>query len=142
MQGGPNGENLAEGFTNISSAVDAWGNERARYSFHKPGFSEVTGHFTQLVWKHTTSVGCGRVNCNGKNDVEGWFLVCEYWPPGNVGGEYLREVEMQVEGGDGVMISKLGGGQRVLGDASGRERGSRMGWVVVAVAGVFVVLLS
>lgn len=142
MQGGPNGENLAEGYTNISSAVDAWGNERARYSFRKPGFSEVTGHFTQLVWKHTTSVGCGRVNCNGKNDVEGWFLVCEYWPPGNVGGEYLREVEMQVEGGDGVMISKLGGGQRVLGHASGRKRGSMMGWVVVAVAGVFVVLLS
>lgn len=142
LQGGPNGENLAEGYTNISSAVDAWGNERARYSFRKPGFSEVTGHFTQLVWKHTTSVGCGRVNCNGKNEVEGWFLVCEYWPPGNVDGEYLREVEMQVEGGDGVMISKLGGGQRVLGDASGRKRGSRMGWVVVAVAGVFVVLLS
>lgn len=142
LQEGPNGENLAEGFTNITPAVDAWGNERAHYNFHKPRFSEVTGHFTQLVWKRTTSVGCGRVNCNGKNDVEGWFLVCEYWPPGNVGGEYAEEVEMQVEGGDGEMISRPGGGQRVLGGAGGRERASRVGWVVAAVAGVFVVLLS
>ena len=101
----------------------------------------MTGHFTQLVWKQTRSVGCGRVDCNGKNGVEGWFLVCEYWPPGNVGGEYVQEVEMQLEGGDGEMISKPGGGPKVLGGACGRERGSWMGWVVAAVAGVFVVLL-
>ncbi|KAA6411950.1 MAG: hypothetical protein FRX48_04100 [Lasallia pustulata] len=139
---GPYGENLAEGYTNITSAVDAWGNERAHYNFHKPSFAEGTGHFTQLVWKHTTSVGCGWVNCNGKNGVEGWFLVCDYWPPGNVGEDYATEVDMQVEGGDGVMISKLGGGQRVLGGACGRERSSGMGWMVAAIAGVFVMLLS
>ena len=142
LQEGPNGENMAEGYTNITNAVDAWGNERAHYNFHKPSFSEGTAHFTQLVWKHTTTVGCGRVNCNGQNGVEGWLLVCEYWPPGNVGGEFAQEVEMQVEGGDGVMISRPGGGQKVLGVASVRDRGSRTGWAVAAVAGVFVVLLS
>ena len=87
-------------------------------------------------------MGCGRVNCNGKNGVEGWFLICEYWPPGNVGGEYAEEVQSQVEGGAGYMESKSGGAQRVLGGASRRERGWGVGWVVAAVAGVFVVLLS
>ena len=71
-QGGPYGENLAEGFTNITEAVDAWGGEQADYDFNNPGFSEQTGHFTQLVWKATTTVGCGRINCNGENGVAGW----------------------------------------------------------------------
>ncbi|MCJ1234103.1 hypothetical protein MMC14_002061 [Varicellaria rhodocarpa] len=70
--GGPDGENLAEGYSNVTDAVDAWGNERAQYNFKKPGFSEATGHFTQLVWKTTTTVGCGRTFCNGKNGVSGW----------------------------------------------------------------------
>ena len=71
-QGGPYGENLAEGYTNVTEAVDAWGNEQADYDYSNPGFSEQTGHFTQLVWKTTTAVGCGRTNCNGDNSVGGW----------------------------------------------------------------------
>ena len=86
--GGPNGENLAAGFPNVTAAVDGWGNERAEYHFTNPttGFSEATGHFTQLVWKSTTSTGCAAVNCTGKGGMDGFFLVCEYYPPGNVVG--------------------------------------------------------
>jgi len=67
-QGGPTGENLAQGYGNVTASVDAWGSERSHYDFKKPtGFSEATGHFTQLVWSNTTTVGCGRTNCAGKN---------------------------------------------------------------------------
>lgn len=58
--GGP-GENLAEGYANVTDAVDAWGDEGRRYDWNKAGFEASTGHFSQLVWKATTSVGCAAV---------------------------------------------------------------------------------
>jgi hypothetical protein len=67
LQGGATGENLAAGYANASASVDAWGLEREEYNWNKPGFSEATGHFTQLVWSNTTSVGCGRTSCAGEN---------------------------------------------------------------------------
>ncbi|KAK5994517.1 Protein PRY2 [Cladobotryum mycophilum] len=92
--GGPYGENLAIGYPNATASVEAWGNEREKYNFNDPGFSHETGHFTQLVWKDTTDVGCDRKLCGTK----GWYLICEYWPRGNVGGRYGEEVDRQVSG--------------------------------------------
>lgn len=87
--GGPYGENLAMGYQNATGAVEGWGDERDKYDFHDQGFHESTGHFTQLVWKNTTDVGCARKLC----DERGWYVVCEYWPRGNVQGEYDEEVQ-------------------------------------------------
>ncbi|KAI1177274.1 CAP domain-containing protein [Nemania sp. FL0916] len=87
--GGPYGENLALGFANATAAIEAWGDEGRKYNYKKPGFSEATGHFTQLVWKNTTDVGCGRRLCTNS----GWYLVCEYWPRGNVIGDFQGEVD-------------------------------------------------
>ena len=86
------------GFQNATAAVSAWGDERDLYDFDEPtGFTEETGHFTQLVWRDTTSVGCARVDCGTDDDdddddddevdAQGWYVVCEYWPPGNVLGD-------------------------------------------------------
>ena len=55
--GGPYGENLAIGCANATSCVEAWGDERDAYDFGSPGFTEETGHFSQLVWIDTTDVG-------------------------------------------------------------------------------------
>ncbi|KAK8857299.1 SCP-like extracellular protein [Apiospora arundinis] len=103
--GGPYGENLALGCSNATSCVAAWGDERREYDFGKGDFGEATGHFTQLVWKNTTSVGCGARMCgggSGGNDdgsARGWYLVCEYWPRGNVIGQFKEEVQAQENGG-------------------------------------------
>jgi len=132
-QHGPYGENLAATYPSASAAINSWGDERASFDFQRPSFTERTGHFSQLVWKDTLSVGCGRTRCHGKNGVNGWFVVCEYWPGGNVAGGFRANVQSRVGGQIGD-----GGGEGFIGKSgAGRGRGVRMGWWVgAAVVGV------
>ncbi len=88
--GGKYGENLAAGTVGAldpSSTVGMWYDEIKLYKFPNGGFSMQTGHFTQVVWRSTTQVGCGHVECKG-NDI----YVCNYDPPGNWEGQYRAEV--------------------------------------------------
>ncbi|KAL1643436.1 hypothetical protein SLS58_004794 [Diplodia intermedia] len=48
---GPYGENLAATYPSASDAITAWANESQHFSFADPGFTEGTGHFSQMVWK-------------------------------------------------------------------------------------------
>jgi uncharacterized protein YkwD len=86
--GGGNGENIAMG-TDVSAqaAVDMWYGEAGAYDFSAPGFSGSTGHFTQVIWKGTTQLGCGVATCQGQT-----FWVCQYSPPGNYDGEFPANV--------------------------------------------------
>ena len=72
---GPHGENLAAGYSGGYKPVDAWYDEIKQYDFSNPGFNEATGHFTQLVWKSTSQVGCAKVTCDNS-----WsqYTICEY----------------------------------------------------------------
>lgn len=89
---GEYGENLAAGYPSISHAIQGWYNENIDYAYNKPQFSSNTGHFTQLVWKSTTKLGCALIHCDGKNGTPGDYLVCEYNPPGNITNEpYFQE---------------------------------------------------
>jgi pathogenesis-related protein 1 len=84
------GENLAagtDGALDADGVVAMWYGEIAKYDFRRGGFSMETGHFTQLVWKGTTQLGCGTSRCNGMT-----IWVCNYDPAGNVEGEYRENV--------------------------------------------------
>lgn len=84
--GGPYGENLALAGSALDGA-SMWANEAKDYDYRNPQFSESTGHFTQMVWANTTQLGCGTAMCD--NSV---YLVCEYYPRGNMAGEYEDNV--------------------------------------------------
>ncbi|KAK1620609.1 hypothetical protein QYE76_026126 [Lolium multiflorum] len=66
-------------------AVKDWAAEGVDYSYAAnacaPG--RDCGHYTQIVWRGTASVGCARVVC----DDGGVFMTCNYYPPGNVVGQ-------------------------------------------------------
>jgi uncharacterized protein YkwD len=84
------GENLAAGTIGAmdpTSVVQYWYDEIKDYSFKNGGFSMQTGHFTQVVWRGTTQVGCGHSQCKGMD-----IWVCEYDPAGNWEGQYKQNV--------------------------------------------------
>jgi len=85
------GENLWAGTANrfgLEAMVQLWIDEKRDF---KPGIFpnnsrsgdiEAVGHYTQLVWRATTKVGCALAH-GRQLDV----LVCRYANPGNVAGD-------------------------------------------------------
>jgi len=65
--------------------VDNWGSEIKDYNGEKTGepTSGVVGHYTQMVWRNTTQVGCAAFTCGSTI-----LVVCNYNPPGNYIGQH------------------------------------------------------
>ncbi|MDZ8239605.1 MAG: CAP family protein [Nostoc sp. ChiQUE01a] len=92
------GENIYWGgeSTNLgSAAVQDWYSEIKDYDYNNPVFSGTTGHFTQVVWKGSTKVGCGAAP--GPATIEGTkydgvYVVCQYSPAGNLQGQFADNV--------------------------------------------------
>ncbi|WP_257459230.1 CAP family protein [Archangium lipolyticum] len=94
------GENLYWGATSgalpggekaAAAAVESWYNEIKDYNFSNPGFSSTTGHFTQVVWKNSTRLGCAIVQGKGARWFE-TYVVCNYVVPGNMMGDFPANV--------------------------------------------------
>ncbi|GAA5975596.1 hypothetical protein JCM11641_003543 [Rhodosporidiobolus odoratus] len=91
---GPYGENLAAnagtapqgGVANITTKlIGLWEAEAPDYNATDPKYS----HFTQMVWKSTTKLGCALQKCAPGTIFDAAYgkanyLVCEYNPAGNV----------------------------------------------------------
>ncbi|KAK3331247.1 CAP domain-containing protein [Apodospora peruviana] len=63
------------------------------------------GHYSQMVWKETQQVGCFTKYCppGSMNDMGSWFTVCNYYPPGNMGGGYAANV-LPPQGQDTIVV--------------------------------------
>ncbi|KXZ45855.1 hypothetical protein GPECTOR_50g649 [Gonium pectorale] len=93
-----------------TSSIDNWYEEVGYYSFTQTpmtdNWSKGVGHFTQLVWRATTAVGCGVAIADkpttlpsGKSLMGSCkVVVCRYKPFGNVGSDpaFLANVLPQV----------------------------------------------
>jgi len=76
------GENLAWGTATLDQGIQLWLDEAADYNYNQPGFSSATGHFTQVVWKSSTKLGCGFAKCS--TGPYPTMTVCRYSPEGNI----------------------------------------------------------
>lgn len=80
------GENLFQGTVGAFTAVDAakaWETEKKDYA--GGALTEANwapaGHYTQMVWRQTTQLGCGQAICSNT-----LIVACNYAPAGNVIG--------------------------------------------------------
>lgn len=83
------GENLfwgqGDGWT-AAEAVEAWAAERAYFNYGSntcmPNMDCT--HYTQMVWRTTTTVGCAMIKCLDGDTL----MACDYAPHGNTIGEW------------------------------------------------------
>ena len=68
----------------LSEGVAMW-NEEKEYFKYKPIGNDwaKSGHYTQVIWKNSTEVGCG----SALSKSGAFFFVCNYDPPGNYIGQ-------------------------------------------------------
>ncbi|KAK7791609.1 hypothetical protein R5R35_008140 [Gryllus longicercus] len=68
--------------------VDNWYAEIKNHVFGKEPRDLKTGHFTQVVWKDSRTLGVGMARSRGGNT----FVVANYDPPGNFIGNFATHV--------------------------------------------------
>ncbi|CAL9204864.1 pathogenesis-related protein 1C [Musa acuminata AAA Group] len=85
---GPYGENLFWGSNTDYTGIDAvksWVDEKQYYDHNSNSCADgqVSGHYTQVVWQDSKTIGCARAQC----DNGGIFIICNYNPEGNIEGQ-------------------------------------------------------
>ncbi|VFQ59106.1 unnamed protein product [Cuscuta campestris] len=78
---GPYGECISQGGgeMSVADAVREWTDEKRFYNYERNECEggEECRHYTSVVCRLTTDIGCARIKCrNGA----GWFATCNYWP--------------------------------------------------------------
>lgn len=68
------------------SATQLWYSMVSKFD-HEGENSYEAASFSQLIWKSTTEVGFGIAEDDGK-----FYFVAEYFPSGNIPGEYEENV--------------------------------------------------
>ena len=70
-----------------ASWLASWASEVANYTYasNTCAAGKVCGHYTQVVWRATTEVGCALADCPALQFKS--TVVCDYGPGGNSGGK-------------------------------------------------------
>lgn len=83
------GENIywTSGTATATEVVDRWAREEKYFDHtnrvYKSPEGRKFGHYSQIIWRNTTHVGCAVQKCRHGGEI--W--VCNYDPPGNYIGE-------------------------------------------------------
>ncbi|KAK5955932.1 hypothetical protein OHC33_002505 [Knufia fluminis] len=102
------GQNIGAGYLPVqmgSIITDGFYNGEVNYYTYYGGEPDTAtlhqwGHFSQIVWRDTETVGCYTTDCsaNGLGNIDPstnirpFFTVCNYGPPGNWLGEFVDNV--------------------------------------------------
>lgn len=87
--------------------VDGWLAEEPYYDCvngkcRPPSADKMCGHWTQVMWRDTGRVGCGKRRCATLQSAPGFLnsdiLVCRYTPPGNYVGQRMVAQEQCATG--------------------------------------------
>ncbi|XP_035596626.2 peptidase inhibitor 16-like [Oncorhynchus keta] len=88
------GENLfvSNGLFDPNIAMEKWFLEHLDYDYNNNSCQDdkMCGHYTQMVWADSHSVGCAVHRCDtmeGLSFEKATFLVCNYYPAGNFNDE-------------------------------------------------------
>jgi hypothetical protein len=65
----------------LQQGVDLWFAENTSFTYGPLTVNNPAGHYTQVVWATTLSIGCGATVCASLGGAA--FLVCDYSPLGN-----------------------------------------------------------
>jgi len=66
-----------------TDAVTLWMSEASSYDYATNSGS--AGHYTQVVWRDSTHIGCAIVTCSGLRFSSS--ILCDYAPGGNISGQ-------------------------------------------------------
>ncbi|KAK1979099.1 CAP domain-containing protein [Colletotrichum cereale] len=100
MWGATGSEDLGEAKAAQRAITEQWYNGELNlytgYGQDSPDMSNFLGwgHFSQLVWVDSTTVGCGVHYCSAGtlSSIGSWFTVCNYKSQGNVVGSFAKNV--------------------------------------------------
>lgn len=75
------------------TVVHGWHEEELKYPYDNPHYDDAWGHFTQLVWRDSSRIGCALGHCPNDAPWPG-RLYCFYEEPGNniVEGQFKQNV--------------------------------------------------
>lgn len=62
----PHPGNYTEWIDQASSMTHGWHSEEVLYPYNDPHYSDSWGHFSQLVWRDSTQIGCAMGYCPTK----------------------------------------------------------------------------
>ncbi len=83
----PYGENLAIATYNIDYTISTnmWYEEKSDYDYASNSCIDgaMCGHYTQIIWKDSTEIGCGSAIIKTGRFENGVIVVCRYNPSGN-----------------------------------------------------------
>lgn len=67
--------------------TNMWYNEIRSYNFAYPGYSSITGHLTQVIWKTSVELGMGI----GVRNTNSFYGVAQYYKQGNIIGYFAGQ---------------------------------------------------
>ncbi|KAH8648653.1 CAP domain-containing protein [Xylariales sp. PMI_506] len=97
VNGGGYGQNIVAGFPSTAMGFaftkDYYNGEVDSYTYYggEPNINTASawGHFSQIVWRSTTQVGCYTYDCSPKGGLQNsilppYYTVCNYLPAGKI----------------------------------------------------------